>query len=187
MPFHPFRYVFVPLGLSSCSPGGLRRRIGLMQPLQAAQLGAAAAGIVLQLLRRRRGGPPQHQAGRGVRPHTHWGKIRRTNTSLAIGGETLFHHPILQRMEGDNCQPSAITQAAEGGIQRGGQAIQFPVDRDAQGLKHTAGGMPVPSGAVSTASRITSASKPVVRRGSFSRALTTARAMRREYFSSPYR
>ena len=49
-------------------------------------------------------------------------------------------------MKGNHCQPSTLVQAVECGVQSFRQAVEFPIDRDAQRLEHAAGGMPIPPG-----------------------------------------
>ena len=60
--------------------------------------------------------------------------------------KAIFHHRVLQRVEGDDGQATTHIQAIEGGVQRRGQAIQLAIDGDAQRLKHPTGGVAVAAG-----------------------------------------
>ena len=89
-----------------------------MQFRYTTQRGAATAGIVEKfLLARANGFSGDKLSGRCMSAGAN-GSLRRADAALTPFRKALLDHPVLQRVEGDDCQPSADIKQVKRGVKR---------------------------------------------------------------------
>lgn len=105
------------------------------------QLGAARAGVEHELPFGRTNGLRGHKQGfRRMMAHAH-GDVLGADAALRPCLHAVFHHPILQGMEGNDRDAPARLQPAEDGVEEPFQFADLVVDRHAQRLKRARGGV----------------------------------------------